>query len=149
MPQRGAGGTSGGTGRFLLGFAMLVAGAYLFFRSIVVTTSHFGLGYALFGFGGFQVTSGMVCVPFIFGVGMLFYNSKNLIGWFLAGGSLVALIAGVIMSIDFSLRVMSAFDLIVIFVLFFGGLGLFLSSLKDYEEPEKKKDEPEKPPARP
>lgn len=144
MQGQGAGGTSGGTGRFLLGFIMLCAGAYLFFRSIVVTT-HFGLGYGLFNFSGFQITSGMVCVPLIFGIGMVFYNSKNLIGWFLAGGSLVAMIAGVIASIDFSMRAMSAFDLIVIFVLFFGGMGLFLSSLKDYEEPEKKKDKAEKP----
>ena len=145
MQNRGAGGTSGGTGRFLLGFVMLAAGAYLFFRSIVVT-SHFGLGYGLFSLSGFQVTSGMVCVPLIFGIGIIFYNSRNLLGWFLAGGSLVALIAGVIASIDFSLRAMSAFDLIVIFVLFFGGLGLFLSSLKDYEEPGGKEEQADGPP---
>lgn len=138
MQKQGAGGTDGGTGRFLLGFIMLCAGAYLFFRSVMVTT-HFGLGYGLFSFSGFQITGGMVMVPLIFGVGIIFYNSRNLAGWFLAGGSLVALIAGVIASINFSMRNMSAFDLIVIFVLFFGGLGLFLSSLKDYKDPEEDK----------
>jgi len=110
-----------------------------------MVTTHFGLGYGLFHFSGFQITGGMVMVPLIFGVGIIFYNSRNLAGWFLAGGSLVALIAGVIASINFSMRNMSAFDLIVIFVLFFGGLGLFLSSLRDYEEPdEEKAEKPEK-----
>ena len=139
MQKLGAGGTDGGTGRFLLGFIMLCAGAYLFFRSIAVQHQPFGMGYGLFSFYGYEITSGMVCVPLIFGVGMIFYNGKNLIGWFLAAGSLVAIIAGVIASIHFAFRPMSAFDLIIIFVLFFGGLGLFLSSLKDFKDPDEEK----------
>ncbi len=45
-------------------------------------------------------------------------------------GSVTALIFGVISSIQFGFRNMSAFELIVILVLAFGGLGLFLRSLK-------------------
>ena len=37
-------------------------------------------------------------------------------------------------SIRFSLHGMSAFDLIMIFILMFGGLGLFLSSLRNLDE---------------
>ena len=69
-------------------------------------------------------------IPFMFGVGMIFYNSRNYLGWIIAAGSLVALIFGVISSINFRMRSMSAFDLIVILVLLVGGIGLFLSSLK-------------------
>ena len=36
-------------------------------------------------------TSGMVLIPFIFGIGIIFYNARNFLGWLLAGGSLVAL----------------------------------------------------------
>jgi hypothetical protein len=72
----------------------------------------------------------MVMIPFMFGVGMVFYNARNYLGWLLAGGSLVALVFGVISSIQFTFQSMSAFDLIVILVLSVGGLGLFLSSLK-------------------
>lgn len=71
-------------------------------------------------------------IPFIFGVAIIFYNTKNLIGWLLAGGALTALIFGVISSIHFSLRSMTAFDLIVILTLSMGGLGLFLRSLKAF-----------------
>lgn len=126
----GAGGTEGGIGRFLIGLAMFVVGGYLFLDSIWVG-SGFGFGSALFGIGRFNVTTGMVLVPFVFGVVMLFYNAKNPISWLLTGGSLAALAFGVISRISLRLRPMSAFELITILVLCFGGLGLFLSSLRD------------------
>ncbi len=126
--MRGAGGSDGGLMPFLIGFAMMCAGFYMLLNAIVVR-SHFGLGHSLYSMGGFNVTSGMIMIPFIFGVGMLFFNSKNYIAWFLTGGSLVAFIFGVISNINFTMKHMSAFDLIVIVVLAFGGLGLFLRSL--------------------
>ncbi len=128
--MKGAGGTNGGAGQFFLGLAMMIAGGYLLFNSIIVTT-RFGLGYSIYQFNGFNVTSGMVLIPFVFGVGIIFYNSKNFLGWLLAGGALVALVAGVLASIRLELRTMSAFDLITILVLAVGGLGLFLRSLRD------------------
>lgn len=126
--MRGAGGTDGGLGSFLIGFVMMCSGFYMLLNSIVVR-SNFNFGHSLYRMGGFNVTSGMIMIPFIIGMAIIFYNSKNYIGWFLAGGSLAAFIFGVISNINFSMRHMSAFDLIVIFVLAFGGLGLFLRSL--------------------
>ena len=128
--MRGAGGTEGGVARFLIGLAMFVGGGYLFLNAIRVG-SHFGLGHALYSFGWGNVTTGMVLIPFIFGVGILFYNARNPIGWVLAAGSLVALVFGVITSLHFNMRSMTAFELLAILVLTFGGLGLFLSSLRD------------------
>lgn len=126
--MRGAGGSEGGIGQFFIGLIMMIAGGYMLLNAIMVT-HHFSLGYSLYRVGGFSLTSGMVLVPFIFGVGMVFYNSRNILGWILAIGSLVMLVFGVISSINFQLRHMSAFDLIVILVLLVGGIGLFLRSL--------------------
>jgi hypothetical protein len=128
----GAGGTKGGIGRFFIGLIMIVAGGYLFLNAIHVT-NHFHLGYSMYSFGGFRLTSGMVLLPFIFGVGMIFYNSKNIFGWGLAIASIVMLGFGIISSIQFRLRGMSAFELIVILILFVGGIGLFLSSLRNFD----------------
>lgn len=130
MARRGAGGTDGGTGSFVLGLVMMIAGGYLLLQSIVVRPN-FGFGAALFQVGGIPVTSGMVLVPFMFGVGMIFYNARNWLGWGLAGASLIALVAGVIASISLQFARMSVFDLIVILVLLVGGIGLFLRSLRD------------------
>ena len=129
MPYRGAGGTRGGEGNFFIGIVMMIAVGYFLLRGIMVRPQ-FGLGNAMYSIGGFPVTTGLVLVPFAFGVGMIFYNSRNWIGWLLAGGSVVALVVGVIASINFTLVRMSAFDLLVIIILLVGGIGLFLRSLR-------------------
>ena len=128
----GAGGTEGGIGRFFMGLIMMVAGGYLFLNNIQVGHSfHLGLGVSLFSVRGFSITSGYVLIPFIFGIGMVFYNSRNYLGWFLAVGSIIMFGFGVISSVHFRLRHMTAFELISILVLLIGGLGLFLSALKN------------------
>lgn len=129
--MRGAGGTSGGLGRFLIGLVMLCGGLYLLLNSINIY-SNYGFSARLYRVGGYGVTSGMIMIPFMFGIGMVFYNARNIFGWLLAGGSLVGLIFGVIASIQFTFQSMSAFDLVVILVLSVGGLGILLSSLKSY-----------------
>lgn len=132
---KGTGRTEGSMGLLLISIAMMVGGFYLLLSAIHVSSS-FGFGARLFGvsaFGGVGITGGMLMIPFIFGVATIFYNTKNLIGWLLAGGALTALIFGVISSIHFSLRSMTAFDLIVILTLSMGGLGLFLRSLKAFK----------------
>ena len=133
--MRGAGGTEGGIGRFLIGFIMMVAGGYMFLNSIQVSYA-FGFSSSFMRFGGFSLTGGMVFVPFIFGVGMVFYNAKNLIGWGLAAASLIMMGFGVISNIKLRFTHMTSFDLLVILTLMVGGMGLFLSSLKAFNLPD-------------
>lgn len=133
MKVQGAGGTSGGVGRFLIGLAMMTAGGYLFLNAIRVSYG-FHLGYRFYSFGGYHLTSGMTLIPLIFGIGFIFYNSKSIIGWALTLASLIMLGVGIIASIRFTLGGMSAFDLIIILILIFGGLGLFLSSLRNMDK---------------
>ena len=128
--MKGAGGTSGGVGQFFIGLMMMVGGSYLLLNAIVVRST-FGFGYRLYSYGGYGVTSGMVLIPFLFGIALVFYNSRNLAGWLLALGSIAALVFGVISSIRLTLTSMTAFELIMILILAFGGLGLFLRSLRD------------------
>ncbi|NQZ58332.1 MAG: hypothetical protein HRT88_12805 [Lentisphaeraceae bacterium] len=125
--MNGAGGTEGGIGKFFLGLAMLIAGGYLFFNSIEVGF-HWGRG--MYRMGNFNVTGGMVLFPFIIGIGFIFYNFESIIGWILSAASVIMLTVGVISSINFHMRRMTSFDLMMILTLMFGGLGLFLSSLK-------------------
>ncbi|WP_434931330.1 hypothetical protein ACRWQM_03910 [Shewanella sp. HL-SH5] len=131
--MKGAGGTSGGIGSFFIGLIMMSGGFYMLLKAIKVTSS-FGLSQSLYNVSGMNFTSGMIMIPFMFGVGLMFYNAKNIFGWILTFGSLVGLIFGVISSINFRFSHMSAFDLIVILVLSVGGLGIFLRSLKTIEK---------------
>lgn len=129
MSFDGAGGTSGGIGRFFLGLAMFIGGGYLLLNSIHIHNS-FHLGMRMYSYSGIGITSGMILIPMMFGIGMVFYNAKNWIGWLLAGGSLLALVFGVISNIQFVMDDMSLFDLLIILILLVGGLGLLLRSLK-------------------
>ncbi|MBF9034849.1 hypothetical protein HKCCE2091_11415 [Rhodobacterales bacterium HKCCE2091] len=126
--MRGAGGTDGGIVPFIIGFVMICAGGYMLLNGIIIRPT-FGFGTRMFGIGGVPVTSGMIFVPFIFGVGLIFYNARNPVGWLLAVGAVIALVFGVIASTQLQLARMTAFELIVILVLLVGGLGLFLRSL--------------------
>lgn len=125
---RGAGGTEGGTGTFILGTIMMIAGAYLLLRGIIVRPS-FGFGTVAFAVGGYPVTTGMILIPLLLGVGGLFYDSRKLWGWIIAIGSVIAIIAGVIANLNIRLITMSLFDFLIILVLLAGGIGLLLRSL--------------------
>ncbi|KLV04627.1 hypothetical protein ABT56_14290 [Photobacterium aquae] len=135
--MNGAGGTTGGVGQFFIGLIMMCGGFYLLFNAISVSSS-FGLGSRLYSFSvlgsGVGITGGMIMIPFMFGIGLLFFNGRNIIAWLLTVGSVSALIIGVISSIRFSFRTMTAFELIMILILAIGGLGLFFRSLKTIDE---------------
>jgi len=131
--MRGAGGTSGGTGSFIVGLLMFGAGIYLLLHNITVSHA-FSFATPLYrvpmGTTGWAIPSGSLLIPLLAGIGLIFYNAKSIWGWLVAGGALAALIFGVLMSLTISLRTMSLLDLLIILVLCAGGLGLFLRSLR-------------------
>lgn len=131
---RGAGGTEGGIGTFVLGLVMACAGAFLLLRGIIVRPS-FGMGMVAFRLGGFPVTTGVILVPFMLGVGGIFYDSRRYWGWAVAGLALLAMIVGVIANLNIQLVRMSLFDFLVILVLLVGGLGLLLRALRPTKWP--------------
>jgi hypothetical protein len=114
--------------RFVVGVLMMFGGVYLFLQSVQV---NFGFNYPVYRFGRSSLTTGYILIPFMLGVGMIFFNSKSSLGWLVAMGSLVALVLGVIISTRFSLQNMNAFQLLVILVLMVGGLGMWLSSTRN------------------
>lgn len=132
MALKGAGGTNGGIGQFFIGLIMIVAGGYLFLDAIRIRHA-FHLRYRLYSIGTFNLTSGMVLIPFIFGIGLIFYNYKSILGWLLTAASVIMLSFGIISSLQFHLQDMSAFEFLTILVLLVGGIGLFLSSFRTYD----------------
>ncbi|MEM1397746.1 MAG: hypothetical protein AAGH38_09920, partial [Pseudomonadota bacterium] len=130
MRFRGAGGTDGGVVTFLVGLGMAFAGLYLLLQGIIVQ-QNFHFGRAAFHIRNYPVPTGMLFIPFLLGIGMIFFNSRNWIGWILAIGSIAAMVFGVLASLNIRLVAMTAFDLVLILVLLVGGIGLFLRSLRD------------------
>jgi len=120
---KGAGGTSGGVGQFFLGSGMAIAGGYLLLSQITVRTSF----WRIWGYDA----SGSLFIPFLLGVGLLFANGSSKLGWLLTAGSLVALIAGVLVNLNVYFAQTSLWNALVIFVLLAGGIGLIVRSLRE------------------
>lgn len=131
----GAGGTNGGTGTFFIGFIMFCAGIYLLLNNINVYIPFIGRGGGMLNFGGYQVASGFVLVPLMFGIGYIFYNANSPIGWILSLASMVMLIFGIITSTQFNFSGLSLFDLIIILILLVGGFGSMLSVVRSTKLP--------------
>jgi uncharacterized protein len=124
MQVKGAGGTPGGIGEFLLGFALAVAGGWLLTNQVVVS----GGTWDLWGYNSF----GLSLLPFILGVGMLFFNGRSVLGWLLLTAGLVIVIAGVIVNLRVYYLSTSLFNTLLILTLLFGGIGLIARSLRSH-----------------
>src|SRR5215471_10584247 len=126
----GAGGTPGGIGMFLLGFAMACAGGWLLTNQVTVSSQFFSSGIMVPVINYHMNSFGLSLVPFIIGIGFLFYNGKSLIGWLLTIAGLVIILVGILMSLHIYFQPTTLFNTLVMIVLLFGGLGLVLRSLK-------------------
>jgi hypothetical protein len=119
---RGAGGTPGGLGEFLVGLAMAAAGGYLLTQRVTVTSG-------FWTYGGYN-TFGLTLIPLIFGIALLFFNGRSKVGWLLLFTGAVIIFAGILMNLQIYFRSTSLFNTLVMLVLLFGGIGLIAKSLR-------------------
>src|SRR5437016_8608558 len=126
----GAGGTPGGVGTFLLGFALACAGGWLLTNQVTVTSDFFASGFMVPVVNYHMNSFGLALVPFIIGIGFIFFNGKSVVGWLLTIAGLVIIMAGILMSLHIFFRPTSLFNTLTMLVLLFGGLGLIVRSLK-------------------
>lgn len=119
---RGAGGTPGGLGEFLLGFVMACAGGYLLTQQVTVTSGF----WTFWGYNAF----GLTLVPLLVGVALLFFNGRSKPGWLLLIGGATILLAGILMNLEIYFRQTSLFNTLMMLVLLFGGVGLIARSLR-------------------
>ncbi|HWW75595.1 MAG TPA: hypothetical protein VNZ44_09370 [Pyrinomonadaceae bacterium] len=119
---RGAGGTRGGVGEFLLGLGMSAAGAYLLTQRVTVTGGY----WTLWGYNAF----GLSLLPLLFGIGLLFFNGRSIAGWLLTFVGVVVILVGVVANLDIYFQPTSLFNTLVMLVLLAGGIGLVARSLR-------------------
>lgn len=124
--RRGAGGTPGGMGEFIIGLMMAIAGAYFIVNQVVV----FGGFWTIGGYNTF----GLSLVPLIFGIGILFFNGKSIAGWLLLLVGVVVIFAGILMNLRIYFQRTSLFNTIVMIVLLAGGIGLIFRALAPHGE---------------
>ena len=121
---RDVGGTSGGLGEFLLGFAFTCVGAYLL-------TSHVTVAGSYWSFWGGN-TFGITMIPMLIGVGLLFWDGRSVIGWLLTAAGALFILAGVLANMHIYFQPTSLFNTIVMLVLLVGGLGLIARAMRPH-----------------
>ena len=122
MAIRGAGGTEGGLGTFVLGFIMAVAGGWLLTNQVTVTSN----GWMIWGYNGF----GLSLIPLVIGIALLFFNGKSIAGWLLTIAGAVIIFVGILTNLDIYVRPTSLFNTSLMLVLLAGGIGLVARSLR-------------------
>ena len=118
------GGTSGGLGEFLIGFAMVCIGGYLLSNQVMVVGSYWNF----YGTSTFGIT----LIPMLFGIGLLFFNGRSIIGWLLTIGGALFILAGVIANMHIYFQAATLFNTIVMLVLLVGGLGLVARAMRSH-----------------
>ncbi|HTQ54892.1 MAG TPA: hypothetical protein VMI94_10550 [Bryobacteraceae bacterium] len=116
------GGTPGGLGEFLLGFALACVGGYLLTTQVMVAG-----GYWNFWGGN---SFGITLIPMLIGVGLLFRDGRSVIGWLLTAAGALFILAGVLANLHIYFQPTSLFNTIVMLVLLVGGLGLIARAMR-------------------
>jgi hypothetical protein len=125
----GAGGTPGGVGQFFIGFLCAVAGGWLLTNQVHVSS---GGGWYVWGMNGF----GLSLIPFILGVGLIFFNGKSIPGWFLLAAGLVIVFVGILSNLNIYFRSTSLFNTLLMLGLLAAGIGMMAAALKSKSQAE-------------
>jgi hypothetical protein len=118
------GGTPGGLGDFLIGFAMACVGAYLLTNQVTVVGSYWNF----YGANTFGIT----LIPMLIGVGILFWSGRSVVGWLLTFAGALFILAGVIANMHIYFQPASLFNTLVMLILLVGGIGMIARALRPH-----------------
>ncbi len=113
---------------FFIGLILLGAGLFwLFQRTSVATVGIFSGGLL---FGNIMIPTGIVLLPLILGIILLFFlEDKRIIGWIVTVIGLIIVILSILMSVRISFERTSLFEFICMFGFIAAGTGLLLRTL--------------------
>ena len=121
-----AGGTPGGLGHFLLGCIMACVGGYLLINQVTVVGSYWNF----YGENAFGIT----LLPMLFGIGLLFWRGRSILGWILTIAGALFILAGILANLHIYFRPSTLFNTLVMLVLLVGGLGLIARGIQPHSK---------------
>ena len=95
--------------------------------------------FGLWG-GGRTAGFGLTMLPLLIGIGVLFFDGKSKVGWFLSVGGLLTILAAVLMSLSIHWAQTSLFNTLLMFGMLAAGFGLVARSLRAYPEAAESED---------
>jgi len=133
------GGTDGGEKAFLAGLGLILfgLGLYLFLDSVRVTSAPYGIlsGRTGGGQGMWETTSmGIIFVPFLAGVTILFFDAEKRWAWWLTGLGLALIAIEILSRVRFVMEIKTT-HLLLVLGMVAAGAGLLLRSYLIKAEP--------------
>lgn len=113
---------------FFIGLLMLGGGLFMIFQNIEVTSS-WGYGGHFFSIGSFHLSNGLIMLPIIIGIGMLFLMERKIFGWIVLSIGIVIVLLSVMMTTHLHWNRSNAFTFIIMFGLTAAGGALVLKEL--------------------
>ena len=120
------GGTPGGLFDFAVGLSLLLLGAWLLLGLVVVQSGFGGL------FGLSHDAFGVLLVPLFFGVALLFFSERSVLGWLLSIGAALAIFAGLLSDLHLFFRPTSLLATSAMLFMMAAGLGMVARSLRPH-----------------
>lgn len=124
--QNAKGSSSNELLEFFIGFLLLGGGVYWVLNSFEVSS---GFGYGYYSFFGLRITGGVMLIPLLVGIGLLFFLDKKVIGGFVAALGLLVILISLLSSLTFHARYNSLYVYVLMFGMIAAGAGLLIKSL--------------------
>lgn len=112
--------------QFFVGLLMLAAGLFMIFQNLDVRSS-WGTGFLRLG--GYSLPNGLIFLPIIIGIVMLFLMDRKVFGWIVIAVGIIIVLAAVIMSVNIRWRTTNAYIFIVMFGLAAAGGAMVIRQL--------------------
>ena len=114
--------------KFFFGLVMLGAGLFMIFNNLSVTSTWGRYGY-FYSFGNFNISNGMIMLPLIIGILMIFFMRKRIYGWIVIAIGVVIVLLSVLLTTQIHWKTTSGYIFVIMFGLTAAGAGLVLREL--------------------
>ena len=112
--------------QFFIGFLLFGGGIYWMLNSFTVSSSWGGGYWSLFGM---RMPMGVMLIPLLVGIGLLFFCDKKVIGGCVAALGLLVIVISLLTSIEFHAVRSSLYVYVLMFGMIAAGAGLLIKTL--------------------
>ena len=114
--------------KFFIGLLLLGGGLFMSFNNLSVTSTWGGGGY-FFHIGSFHLPNGMIMLPMIAGIAMLFLMDRKIFGWVVLAIGILIVLLSVLLTTRLYWRTTSAYIFVIMFGMVAAGAGMVLREL--------------------
>lgn len=110
--------------QFFIGFVLLGAGVYWILNSFEVSSS-----WGMYSFFGWNITGGVMMIPLLVGIGLLFFCDKKIIGGCVTVLGIAIILISLLSSVSFHARYNTLYVYVLMFGMVAAGAGLLIKTL--------------------